>query len=141
MKKFIIALLLVIFFAESFCQKPVNPMLSKDYFRQRSKNQNTAAWILLAGGTAIAVGAAIGFNENFVVWGGTDAQNRRVDTYGFILLGGIVSDLVSIPLFLSAAHNRRIAASLTLINNQISVRQQHALALMSIPNLSLKIRF
>lgn len=141
MKRFIIAVLLVLFFADSFCQKPANPMFSKDYFRQRSKNQNTAAWILLAGGTAMVVGGAIGFNENFVVWGGTDAQNRRGDTYGFILLGGIISDLVSIPFFLSAAHNRRIAASLSLINNQISVRQQNALALKSIPNLSLKIRF
>lgn len=133
MKKNIIALLMLLFFAESFCQTPVGPTFSKDYFLQRSKNQNTAAWILLCTGTTAVITGVIIDNSN--------KGNVQSYTGGYIEIGGIVCTLISIPYFFSAAHNRRKAVSLTLINDQILMPQKHAIALISMPSVSLRIKF
>ncbi len=44
------------------------------------------------------VGGAIGFDDSW-----DSGSNSATDTYGFLMLGGIVSDIVSIPFFISSA--------------------------------------
>jgi hypothetical protein len=39
--------------------------ISKDYLLQKSKKQNTAAWILLGGGTAMAIGGLAAFDTSW----------------------------------------------------------------------------
>ncbi|MBL0273353.1 MAG: hypothetical protein IPQ06_09865 [Chitinophagaceae bacterium] len=62
MKKFIVFALMMIVSATSFSQPVTNtvPITKTDYL-QKSKNQNTTAWVLLVGGaTFILAGELIG---------------------------------------------------------------------------------
>lgn len=103
MKKNIICFLLLAFPAASFCQKTndSDPVVKTDYL-VKSKNQKTAAWVLLGGGTAlIGVGFLIG-----------DSKNSTFDdaVTGAILGGiGFLSAIGSIPLFIASGKNKRKA--------------------------------
>lgn len=87
---------------------------SKEHFLQKSKSQKRAAWLLLAGGTSMVIaGSIIGGMDNSEQLG--YGANFEV---GMWLVGtGLAADLCSIPLFLSASKNRRMAVTLNL-NNQ-----------------------
>ena len=136
MKKIVFFLALLILVTQSFSQTPPNSGASSasDYLK-RSRNQKKAGWILLAGGTAMAVGGAITFNYNW-----NYGSYTATDISGFVMLGGIVADLVSIPLFISSGANKR-KASILLNSQKILVPQQSAFALRSQPTLTLKIEF
>lgn len=125
---------MLLLFEDSFCLQTGNPFVSKDYFTQRSKNQNTTGWILLAGGSAIVVGGLIGFGNSW-----DSGSNASTDIYGFIVLGRIVADFVSIPFFICAGPNRRISASLNLTNELNLLPKQNSIGQASIPSLHLKI--
>jgi hypothetical protein len=113
MKKTIFLLIISLFSVKSFCQVQ-NPTLFKDDYLQKSKNQQTAGFILLACGTTLAVVGAISFNHNYDY-----ASNSAADISGFLMLGGIVTDLVSIPFFISSAKNARKAATISFNNQKI----------------------
>ena len=99
MRKIIFFLTLLPFVIKSFSQPQA---LTKDYYLKKSKTQKAVAWILLSGGTALAVGGAISFVHNDLY-----GSNSATDISGFVMLGGVVSDIVSIPFFLSSAKNKR----------------------------------
>ena len=107
MKKNIIYLLLLALPATSFCQKTNDtvPVVKTDYLI-KSKNQKTAAWVLLGGGTAlIGVGFLIG-----------DSKNATFDDAGTgVVLGGIgfLSAVGSIPLFIASGKNKKKAMKAT----------------------------
>lgn len=104
MKKLILLLALFLMMPNIHGQEASKADETKNYYLEKSKNQKTTAWILLGSGTAMAIGGAIGFSENF--W------ESSADTYGYIMIAGIVADLVSIPFFISASKNKKKAASL-----------------------------
>ncbi len=68
---------------------------TKAYYLQKSRNQKTAAWVLLGGGTAlIGIGLLIG-----------NRDNSSFDEAGIGLIvgsGGLAACIGSIPLFISA---------------------------------------
>ena len=103
MKKSIIYLLLFALPVISFCQKTSDtvPSIKTDYL-VKSKNQKTAAWVLLGGGTAlIGIGFLIG-----------DSKNSTFDdaATGAVLGGiGLLSTIGSIPLFIASGKNKRKA--------------------------------
>jgi hypothetical protein len=133
MKKVIVSLLLLVFVIQSFGQ--VEP-LTKDEYLQRSKNQRTAGWILLAGGTTMAVtGIALISNADF--WSSED--NASFDAGGFLLLGGVLADLTSIPFFISSATNARRAAAISFKNQKLLVPTNNAFVWKYQPAISLKI--
>ncbi|MCW3110612.1 MAG: hypothetical protein JWQ09_5118 [Segetibacter sp.] len=136
MKKIVFSLTLLLFVVKSFSQEPTSPALSKDYYLKKSKNQKTVAWILLAGGTVMAVGGAISFSHNYDY-----GSNSATDISGFLLLGGIVSDIVSIPFFTSSSKNKRKAASIAISNQNIFLPRQNSFALKTQPTITLKIGF
>ena len=107
MKKCILYILLLTLPAASFCQKTNDtvPVVKTDYL-VKSKNQKTAAWVLLGGGTAlIGIGFLIGDNKNSTF---DDAATGA-------LLGGIgfLSTIGSIPLFIASGKNKRKAMKAT----------------------------
>ena len=99
--------LMLAFPAISFSQKTNDPTPSvqKDYL-QKSKNQKTAAWVLLGGGTAlIGLGFIIGDGKNASF--GDAAE-------GALLAGvGLLSTIGSIPLFIASGKNKKKAMNLT----------------------------
>jgi hypothetical protein len=95
MKKFILSIILLSFTINSFSQVEKAPMLSRNYYLQKSRNNNTIGWILLGGGTAMIVGGAISNPPR-------ESSPSLSDAFAFnandiIILVGIGVDLISIP--------------------------------------------
>ncbi|HEU4860207.1 MAG TPA: hypothetical protein VFT15_10240 [Chitinophagaceae bacterium] len=126
MKKIMIYFLLIAMPAASFCQKTNDsvPSVKTDYLT-KSKNQKSAAWVLLGGGTAlIGAGFLIG-----------DSKNSTFDdaATGAILGGiGVLSAIGSIPLFIASGKNKRKA-----LNMSANFRIENATN--SYPAIALKI--
>ncbi len=93
----------------NYGQQSLKQYQTKDFYIQKSKNQNTAGWILLVSGTVMTVGGLIAFDKSW-----DKPSYTATDIYGFITLAGVVADLISIPLFISAGVNKRKAASLSI---------------------------
>ncbi|MFV5686366.1 hypothetical protein ACM55I_13060 [Flavobacterium sp. GB2R13] len=136
MKKTITFLILFLFTVNAFSQTIPNNEFSKEYYLKKSKNQKTTGWILLSGGTIMTVVGAIGFSDSWY-----SNSNATADAYGFIMLGGVVSGLGSIPFFIMSGNNARKAATISLINQPVFSPMQGSLVLNSQPALSLKITF
>jgi len=107
MKKIMVYFLLLAMPASSFCQKTNDsvPVVKTDYLA-KSKNQKTAAWVLLGGGAAlIGTGFLIG-----------DSENSSFDdaATGALLAGiGVLSAIGSIPLFIASGKNKRKALTMS----------------------------
>ena len=93
---------------------------SKDYYLNKSKSQKTIAWILVGGGIAMTT-------------------NTAADISGFIVLAGIISDIASIPFFISSSKNKKRAVALAVNNENILLTRQHTIVLKPQPTLTLKI--
>ena len=122
-------------------QDPGKPVETKEFYLHKAKNQNTAGFILLGGGTVMAIIGAIGFDANFEIWSNDDAKANRADFFGFMLLSGIVSDLVSIPFFISSHHNKKIASIISLGNQNIHAPLMNSYSMNLHPVLTLKVNF
>ena len=137
MKKSILYFLLLALPAASFCQKTNDtiPAVKTDYLL-KSKNQKTAAWVLLGGGTAlIGLGFLIG-----------DSKNATFDDAGTgVVLGGIgfLSAVGSIPLFIASGKNKRKAmkATTSIKMETIPLHQVQSFIQNSYPAFSVNIAF
>lgn len=135
MKKITLCLILLIFGFQSFSQTP--PEGSAEYYRQKSKNQKKTAWILLGAGTVMAVGGGIGFNRSWNL----PEHYTETDIFGFIMLAGIVSDLVSIPVFISSGRNARRASRVSVSTQLIDFPRVNNSYVEPHPAISIKIPF
>jgi len=127
----------VLIFQISFSQnndKALN--FKRDFYLERSANQQKAGLILLGSGTAAIVIGAIGFDST---WG---SDSNGTDAFGFVLLAGLIADIVSIPLLLSSGANKRKAnrLSLTIDHMPVLTQKGHAIYSESRPMLTLKIK-
>lgn len=136
MKKIILLLIVSLLTFKTFSQT-IQPAHSKDYYLQKSKKQKTTAWILLGGGTLMAVVGGISFSNNFDVF----SSNSGTDASGFIFLGGVLADIASIPFFISATHNKRTAAMIVLNHQNNYMIVQNRAILKTQPAISLQFRF
>jgi hypothetical protein len=100
---------------------------TKDFFLRRSKNQKTAAWILLGAGTSLIPLSYIVAQDN-------------LDVAGVLILSGVVIDLTSIPFFISASHNKKKAASLSFGNQTIYSPLDKSYCRNAVPSLTLRIK-
>ena len=108
---------------------------SKDYFLQKSKKQKTAAWILLGGGTAMAVGGFATFDSS---WDSGSASTT--DIAGIIGTVGFLTGLASIPYFISAGKNKKTAMSITFDYKPIYLSGDNLVSTKAHPTLTLKIK-
>ena len=135
MKKILYFLLLALPTA-SFCQKTNDtvPVIKTDYL-VKSKNQKTAAWILLGGGVAlIGTGFLVG-----------DSKNSTFDdaaTGAFLAGIGVLSSIGSIPLFIASGKNKRKAMKATAFLKMENARmiQYQSFVQTSFPAIVLKIK-
>lgn len=129
-------LLILFTTATLFSQNTPNPEYTKEYYLQKSKDQNKTAWILLSTGTVIGVVGLIGFGNSW-----DDSSNSSTDIYGFLFLGGVISTLGSIPLFISSGRNARKAATISFNNQPILCPTQNFCVQNPQPSLLLTINF
>lgn len=130
---FIVHLLIVV---TVYGQESVILQPTKDMHLQRSKNQNTTAWVLLISGTAMAIGGGIAFEKSY-----EKDFYTAPDIYGIIMVAGVVADLVSIPFFIKAGINKRKAASLSFNMQNHSPYQLNSIASNPAPSISVRIKF
>ena len=137
MKEIMVYFLLLALPLTSFCQETNNsvPVVKTDYLT-KSKNQKTAAWVLLGGGTAlIATGFIVG-----------DSKNSSFDdaAMGALFAGvGVLSALGSIPLFIASGKNKRkaIKASAFIKMETVPLLQKQSFLQNSYPAFSVNILF
>jgi hypothetical protein len=134
MKKIALTMALICFALSLFSQATSDTTFSKDYYLQKSKNQKTTGWVLLAGGTTMAIVGTLIFSKSDFLSGDPDA-----DIGGVLFVGGLVADLVSIPFFISSSKNARKAATITINNQKILSPQQNAFTFKPQPTITLKI--
>jgi hypothetical protein len=137
MKKNIIYFLLLTLPATSFCQMKNDsvPAVKTDYLA-KSKNQKTAAWILLGGGVAL-------IGTGFIVGDGKNSTFDDAAT-GAVLAGiGVLSAIGSIPLFIASGKNKRKALKASAFINMETLRlpQKQSYIQNSYPALSVSITF
>ncbi len=138
MKKITICIMFLAFTMGSFSQSvnPELPLTREDYLI-KSKNQQETAWILLGTGTvAIGTGMAIAYNP----YGELD---DGVYSGLFIMLGGLIMDVISIPFFISASSNKRKGMdALTFIKLETSPPELRNISGYPVlPTASVKVRF
>ncbi len=89
-------------------------LITRQKYLDKSKNQRTAGFIILGAGTVlVGAGAIRSVNDLF-----TDNE-----TGGYMMIGGAVLALLSIPEFISSRTNARKAASLGFRNQDIRIPQ------------------
>jgi hypothetical protein len=131
MKKTIYIAMLMVITTSIFGQQ--TPSVQTDYL-QKSKNQKTAGFVLLGGGSALIItGFLIGDSKNSSFG---DAAT------GAVLGGvGVLSALGSIPLFIASAKNKRRANNVSTFfkMERIPVIQHTSLVSRSYPSITVKI--
>jgi hypothetical protein len=85
---------------------------SGEWYRQRARNQKTAAWLMLGGGTVLALyGLQKATNAPIIIPYGT---GKEAKTGAILFFSGAGTVLGSIPLFIASARNRRKALSMNV---------------------------
>ena len=132
MKIILLGFAFVAFILKANCQTPETSTWTKEDYLKKSKNQKTAAWVLLGGGLGMAIGGfVINLNGD---WVGPN-QNKG----SWLIYTGGAATLASIPLFISAKKNKKRAASVTINNQHILLPQKSSLCLRMQPAISLKM--
>lgn len=135
MKQILLFVMMLGFATSTFCQD-VNSskILMKEDYLQKSKKQKSTAWILLGGGTGLAVGAAL--LDVSSDW------SKSETPYLIAIITGGASVLGSIPLFIASAKNKRKAkaASTYFKMETVPVMLQHSYTMQTIPAISIKFR-
>ena len=145
MKKIIIFLTVLSIALNCFSQQTDSLRFIRSSYLLKSKNQKTAAWVLLGGGVALSV-------TGMVIY--TSAYKKAVDENPFYLgtnanpagaalaTVGILASIGSIPLFIASGKNKRkaLAISTGFKMEKASVIQGACFVKKSYPALSVKIR-
>ena len=140
MKKITLLITLLSFAASVFAQEALPH--GQEYYLQKSKNQKTAAWVLLGVGTTMIVVGMVGGMSTF---GSSDypfiseEDASAMDTYGIIMFVGIAGDLASIPFFISAGKNKKRAAAVTISNQPLYLPHNGSIAVKYVPGITFKI--
>ena len=133
MKQAIIITILLALFTAAFSQQTNNPgpALSKNDYLRKSKTQKTVAFVLLGVGVTSVVIAATD-NEK-------DSFGGAMTGSGWLLAGGVIATIVSIPLFVSSAKNKKRGTSMSFNLKRRASLNHSGVASEYIPSLNLKI--
>ncbi|MGH2554045.1 MAG: hypothetical protein ACRDEB_10025 [Chitinophagaceae bacterium] len=126
MKKIILFSLLLLLSATTFSQQTTTATsLTKTDYLRKSKNQKTAAWVLLGAGSACLAIAAPG--------------NVSFDILPALVIGGGGMVVASIPLFIASGKNKKKAMNMSFRFQHTPVPQGMGFAEKKIPSLSLSL--
>ena len=120
-----------------FCQQNT-PVINTEYLK-KSKTQKKNAFIMLGGGAALFLTGIVIPKGELVHSGilGDDYKNDGIK--GGLELTGIISMLVSIPLFIASSKNKKKAMSVSFKNNPSQQIQRGSFVNRSVPSLTFKI--
>lgn len=122
----------------SLCTKT----FTQDYY-QKSRTQKTIAWGLLGVGTTMIVIAAVAgvpaVTDEAVATAFGENSSSGADAWGTVMLIGIASDFASIPFFISASKNKRLAGEVQLNNQQMYLLQKNYVGVKYVPGVTIKI--
>lgn len=120
-----------------FCQQ--NPPVINTEYLKKSKTQKKIAFIMLGGGAALFLTGIVIPKGELVHSGflGDDYKNDGIK--GGLELTGIISMLVSIPLFIASSKNKKKAMSVSFKNNPSQQIQRGSFVNRSVPSLTFKI--
>ncbi|MEP6700009.1 MAG: hypothetical protein ABJA85_01785 [Bacteroidota bacterium] len=138
MKNIIFALLVMISI-NSFCQqtKTFRELTATDYL-QKSKQQQTTAWLLVAGGFLVGTGGMfMALDNTFGDNGNYNISKTRIGVVMFYT-GGLAV-IGSIPVFISAARNKGRSMSVGLKMEKKPIIQQAGLTNTYYPAISFKL--
>lgn len=114
-------------------------------YLKKSRNQKTAAWILLGIGVGFEVAGLVKTSENAGKEVSSIFDRKAVDHSGEYLLyiAGTTAIASSVALFISARRNKKKAlkTSLEIKTRQINHLKNKSLFAINYPVLTLKIRF
>lgn len=111
---------------------------TKEFYLQKSKNQNTAAWVLLGAGTTLATFGIIGISESYPIFGKADQPKYSYSIAATVI--GIAADALSISLFIKSSRNKKLATSLSFDNQNIYSPLDKLICRNIYPSLTLRIR-
>jgi hypothetical protein len=112
-----------------------------DLLLKKSKNQKTAAWILLGAGAGVAIaGGIIGTNavENSNPNDPFDIFPRGTLAGGGMVLGGAVAIIASVPFFIASGRNKKEANLFFRNESQSSLHRLHKANVYSV-GISLRL--
>jgi hypothetical protein len=133
--------LLTIFSLNAIGQVQSSSVTKETYFK-KSKNQKTAAWILLGAGTGMLITGALIGEGNIIDENTSDLVTTEVNGGKYALIvGGMGSMLGSIPLFIASKRNKRKAMSMSFKNQNIRYINQGQFVTKLQPALTLKVNF
>ena len=152
MRKIILYTLLLVIPAATFCQATPNdlPTIKTDYLK-KSKNQKTAAWVLLGGGFALTTTsvllatpkAAEDFGNTFAtIFTAEPVPENDYTVENILLITGTASMLASIPFFIASKKNKRKAIDMSANIKMENARmiQSRSFVQTSYPAIALKIK-
>ncbi len=155
MKKIIICSLLLVITTTTFSQKiSPSPTLTKQDYVKKSKNQKTAAWVLLGGGLTLSsigaitaapkagedIGYAILLLPNALTGNLQPEPQNNYTAQTILLIGGLTAMLSSIPLLIASGKNKTKALSLSFKNETSPQIQKNNFVYRTVPSLTLKIK-
>ena len=109
-------------------------------YRQKSKNQKTAAWVLLGGGALIDIVGAIVYPKHLGLLDNTASDLSKEKTAYILFITGTASMLGSIPFFASSAKNKRRSMTVSFKNESASQLQRGIVLNKPLASLSFTIR-
>lgn len=141
MKKLFVVIIIVELSLNTFCQESPESQNSQSLL-QKSKNQKTAALLMLGGGVVVGtIGTIISFNNAVEELGaGFNNRNDAPIVTGEILVGaGALMMIASIPLFISPSHNKKKALSLSVLDEKGNVIMNQKTLVRSFTVVKLKV--
>ena len=120
-----------------FCQQNT-PVINTEYLK-KSKTQKKNAFIMLGGGAALFLTGIVIPKGELVHSGFLDDEYKNDGIKGGLKLTGIISMLVSIPLFIASSKNKKKAMSVSFKNNPSQQIQRGSFVNRSVPSLTFKI--
>ncbi len=111
--------------------------LKADYLK-KSRNQKTAAWIIVGGGGVfILSGLLVSTNDTQSY---TPAPTVTVKGTSLIVLG-VLAEIASVPLFLAASKNKKRAMALGMKNQFIPSSKGGTFVYTLVPSISITVGF
>jgi hypothetical protein len=139
MKKAIFVFVLISIGISSFAQTLPSKVKTKEYYLDKSHHQRTISWIMLGGGVALtALGIGVAQAQTLDDALGSSKSGNIGSVFAVI---GVASALGSIPLFISAAHNKHKAAALAFNMQKVPMLYTANNRTIFQPALTLKVSF
>ena len=142
MKTLLLIIFLVIIAITSYPQSPDKTMLvfNQEDYLQKSKNQKTAAWVMLIGGTvATTIGVGVAVAGGLDCAFGNPRCGKDQTLADILTITGGAAMLGSIPLFIAAGRNKKKALSVSIGTQPIPGIFKNSLAYKTVTSITFKI--